>query len=244
MEIIPAIDLIDGQVVRLAQGDYARQTTFNYSPIAQLQHYESEGASYLHLVDLDGAKDPARRQLSVIADIVRSVSTPIQVGGGIRTEADIENLLNIGVQRVVVGSKAITDPDIVATWFERFGADKIVLALDLVVENDAKRIAIHGWQSLSDLTLEAVIEQYQPHGLCHVLSTDITRDGMLTGSNVALYQEICQQYPNIAFQASGGIGTLMDIKALKTTGVAGIIVGRALLEEKFTAKEAILCARK
>lgn len=244
MEIIPAIDLIDGQVVRLAQGDYARQTTFDYSPIAQLQHYESEGASYLHLVDLDGAKDPASRQLSVIAEIVQSVSTPIQVGGGIRTEADIENLLNIGIQRVVVGSKAITDPDIVTTWFERFGADKIVLALDLVVENGAKRIAIHGWQSLSDLTLEAVIEQYQPYGLCHVLSTDITRDGMLTGSNVALYQEICQQYPNIAFQASGGIGTLMDIKALKTTGVAGIIVGRALLEEKFTAKEAILCARK
>lgn len=244
MEIIPAIDLIDGQVVRLAQGDYARQTTFDYSPITQLQHYVAEGANYLHLVDLDGAKDPACRQLSVIAEIVQSVSVPIQVGGGIRTEADIDNLLNIGVQRVVIGSKAVTEPTIVKQWFERFGADKIVLALDLRVDNGAKRIAIHGWQSLSDLTLEDVIAEYQPYGLSHVLSTDITRDGMLSGSNVTLYQEICQQYPDIAFQASGGIGNLEDIEALKTTGVAGIIVGRALLEGKFTAKEAILCARK
>lgn len=244
MEIIPAIDLIDGQVVRLAQGDYARQTTFDYSPITQLQHYVAEGANYLHLVDLDGAKDPACRQLSVIAEIVQSVSVPIQVGGGIRTEADIDNLLNIGVQRVVIGSKAVTEPTIVKQWFERFGAEKIVLALDLRVDNGAKRIAIHGWQSLSDLTLEDVIAEYQPYGLSHVLSTDITRDGMLSGSNVTLYQEICQQYPDIVFQASGGIGNLEDIEALKTTGVAGIIVGRALLEGKFTAKEAILCARK
>lgn len=242
--IIPALDLINGEVVRLQQGDYDRQTTFEYSPIAKFKEYIDAGAEYLHLVDLDGAKDPAARQLDVIADIVKTVGVPIQVGGGIRTKADIENLLNIGVDRVVVGSTAVKNPLEVIKWFEEFGGERIVLALDIRIDAGIKKVALSGWLETSELSLEALIAQYTPFGLKHVLCTDISKDGMLTGSNVALYAELCEKFPEIEFQSSGGIGTIEDIKALIPTKVSGVIIGRALLEEKFTAKEAILCWQK
>lgn len=242
--IIPALDLINGEVVRLQQGDYNRQTTFEYSPIAKFKEYVDAGAEYLHLVDLDGAKDPNDRQLAVISEIVKTVGAPIQVGGGIRTKADIENLLNIGVDRVVVGSTAVKNPAEVIQWFQEFGGDKIVLALDIRIEAGIKKVALSGWLETSELSLEDLIAQYQPYGLKHVLCTDISKDGMLTGSNVALYQELCAKFPDIEFQSSGGIGTIDDIKALLPTNVSGVIVGRALLEGKFTAKEAISCWQK
>lgn len=242
--IIPALDLINGEVVRLQQGDYQRQTTFSYSPIEQFQHYVDAGAQYLHLVDLDGAKDPAARQLSLIAKIVEEVDAPIQVGGGIRTEADIQNLLDIGVSRVVVGSTAVTNPDEVIRWFEKFGGDHIVLALDIRIEGGVKKVALSGWLETSESSLEELIARYEPYGLKHVLCTDISRDGMLSGSNVPLYQELSTTYPEIAFQSSGGIGSLADIEALKESQVAGVIVGRALLEGKFSAEEAIRCWQK
>lgn len=242
--IIPALDLINGEVVRLQQGDYARQTTFDYSPIAQFKEYVDAGAKYLHLVDLDGAKDPKARQLKVIAEIVETVGAPIQVGGGIRTREDIVNLLNIGVDRVVVGSTAVKNPLEVIEWFKEFGGEKIVLALDIRIEDGVKKVALSGWQETSESSLEALIEQYQPYGLKHVLCTDISKDGMLTGSNVALYRELCEKFPEIDFQSSGGIGSIQDIEALEPTKVAGVIVGRALLEGKFSAKEAISCWQK
>ena len=242
--IIPALDLINGEVVRLQQGDYDRQTTFEYSPIAKFQEYVDVGAEYLHLVDLDGAKDPKDRQLKVIGEIVKTVGAPIQVGGGIRTREDIENLLNIGVNRVVVGSTAVKNPEEVIKWFQEFGGDKIVLALDIRIEEGIKKVALSGWIETSEVSLEALIEQYQPYGLKHVLCTDISKDGMLTGSNVELYRELCEKFPEIEFQSSGGIGTIDDIKALEPTNVSGVIVGRALLEGKFTAKEAISCWQK
>ncbi|MDR0219132.1 MAG: 1-(5-phosphoribosyl)-5-[(5-phosphoribosylamino)methylideneamino]imidazole-4-carboxamide isomerase [Enterobacteriaceae bacterium] len=240
--IIPALDLIDGNVVRLHQGDYDQRRDYGHSPLSHLQEYERAGAKLLHLVDLTGAKDPAKRQIALLRHLLTGVSVPVQVGGGIRSENDIKTLLEAGASRVVIGSTAITQPELVKQWLQYYGADAIVLALDIRINADgAKQVAISGWQENSHATLEQIIEQYLPAGLKHVLCTDISRDGTLIGSNISLYQEISQCYPQIAFQASGGIGNLADISPLPASGVAGVIVGRALLEGKFTLKEAIRC---
>ena len=239
--IIPALDLINGEVVRLHQGDYAKQTTYSDNPIEQFAAYVKQGAEQLHLVDLTGAKDPQARQTALIGKIIEATQCPVQVGGGIRSEKDVADLLNVGANRVVVGSTAIKQPQMVKAWFEKYGAENFVLALDINIVEGRKLIAIHGWQETSDLTLEQVIEDFSTVGLQHVLCTDISKDGTLSGSNVALYREVCQKYPTIQFQSSGGIGSLADINALKGSGVAGVIVGRALLEGKFTVAEAIEC---
>ncbi|OKP04776.1 1-(5-phosphoribosyl)-5-[(5-phosphoribosylamino)methylideneamino]imidazole-4-carboxamide isomerase [Xenorhabdus eapokensis] len=240
--IIPALDLIDGNVVRLHQGDYDQRRDYGSSPLSRLQQYEQEGAKLLHLVDLTGAKDPAKRQVVLLKALLAGVTVPVQVGGGIRSEADIKTLLEAGASRVVIGSTAITRPELIKQWLQNYGAEAIVLALDVRINTDGiKQVAISGWQENSNTTLEYVIEQYLPVGLKHVLCTDISRDGTLSGSNIALYQEISQQYPQIQFQASGGIGNLTDISPLPASGVTGVIVGRALLEGKFTLTEAIQC---
>lgn len=240
--IIPALDLIDGQVVRLHQGDYAKQTTYSDDPIEQFASYIQQGAEQLHLVDLSGAKDPRQRQTALIGKIIEATQSQIQVGGGIRTEQDVADLLAVGANRVVIGSTAVKQADMVKEWFEKYGAEKFVLALDININAQGeKQIAIHGWQETSQLTLEQVIQEFSQVGLQYVLCTDISRDGTLAGSNIALYQEICQAFPTVRFQSSGGIGSLADIEALKGTGVAGVIVGRALLEGKFTVTEAIEC---
>ena len=240
--IIPALDLIEGKVVRLHQGDYAQQRDYGNDPLPRLQAYQQEGAEVLHLVDLTGAKDPAARQIPLLKSLLAGVSVPVQVGGGIRSREDVAALLGAGATRVVVGSTAVKQPEEVRQWFAEFGPDAIVLALDIRIdEQQRKEVAISGWQEAAGVTLEQVIEDYQSVGLKHVLCTDISRDGTLAGSNVALYREITARYPDIAFQSSGGIGSLDDVAALRGSGVRGVIVGRALLEEKFTVKEAIAC---
>ena len=245
--IIPALDLIDGQVVRLHQGDYAKQTTYSDNPIEQFASYLAQGAEQLHLVDLTGAKDPAKRQTALIGKIIeacrsQNLSCKIQVGGGIRLEKDVADLLAVGANRVVIGSTAVKNREEVKGWFAKYGAEKFVLALDVNIDASGQKIiAISGWQEASGVSLEELIEDFQSVGLQHVLCTDISRDGTLAGSNVDLYKEICAKYPDVNFQSSGGIGSLDDIKALKGTGVAGVIVGRALLEGKFTVAEAIEC---
>ncbi|MFJ5483866.1 1-(5-phosphoribosyl)-5-[(5-phosphoribosylamino)methylideneamino]imidazole-4-carboxamide isomerase [Pectobacterium actinidiae] len=240
--IIPALDLIDGQVVRLHQGDYGQQRQYGSDPLPRLQDYQQQGAGVLHLVDLTGAKDPSARQIPLLTTLLAGVSVPVQIGGGIRTEQDVEALLKAGASRVVIGSTAVKQPELVQQWFTRYGAEALVLALDVRIDaNSTKFVAISGWQENSDATLEQVVEQYLPFGLKHVLCTDISRDGTLSGSNVELYREISQRYPQIAFQASGGIGNLTDIANLRGSGVQGVIVGRALLEGKFNVAEAISC---
>lgn len=240
--IIPALDLIDGNVVRLHQGDYNQKREYGNDPLLRLQDYQAQGAKILHLVDLTGAKDPNARQIDLIKHLIDGVNVPVQIGGGIRTESDVKTLLDAGAARVVIGSTAIKSPDMVKQWFKNYGAARLVLALDVRINQAGeKHIAIHGWQEESTQTLEDVVEDFLPYGLKHVLCTDISKDGTLSGSNVALYQTISQKYPQVAFQASGGIGNLDDIKALENTGVSGVIVGRALLEGKFSVKEAITC---
>ncbi|AKJ42523.1 1-(5-phosphoribosyl)-5-[(5-phosphoribosylamino)methylideneamino]imidazole-4-carboxamide isomerase [Pragia fontium] len=240
--IIPALDLIDGSVVRLHQGDYGQQRDYGNEPLPRLQQYQQQGAQILHLVDLTGAKDPQARQLPLLRKLLAGVSVPVQIGGGIRSEQDVSDLIDAGASRVVIGSTAVRQPEMVEKWFSRFGADALVLALDVRIdENGNKNVAISGWQENSSQTLEQVVERYRPYGLKHVLCTDISRDGTLAGSNVDLYCEITRLYPEIAFQASGGIGSLDDIAALRSSGVKGVIVGRALLDGKFNVEEAISC---
>ena len=240
--IIPALDLIDGQVVRLFQGDYGQVTEYPVSVTEQFNLYHSSGADWLHMVDLTGAKDTSARQLDVIKTVLDKVSANVQIGGGIRTEQDVKDLLTAGAKRVVVGSTAVKNRPMVMEWFKKYGAEKIVLALDINIDaNGNRHVAVSGWQENSGVAIEDLIEDYQSVGLKHVLCTDISRDGTLTGSNVDLYTDLCKQYPALHFQSSGGIGSLDDITALKNTGVTGVIVGRALLDGKFTAQEAMQC---
>ncbi len=238
--IIPAIDLIDGQVVRLYQGDYNQQTTFNLNPLAQLQSYQAQGAKWLHIVDLTGAKDPDKRQIQLIAQLVKNLNANIQVGGGIRSEAQVVELLDIGVKRVVIGSLAIKQPELVQGWLQKYGNEAICLALDININLQGEKIvAVSGWQTAGDKTLESLVESFTD--LKHALVTDISRDGTLQGSNTQLYQEITQLYPDIQWQASGGIASLTDVAAVRDSGASGIIIGKALLIENFTVEEAISC---
>lgn len=240
--IIPAIDLIDGQVVRLYQGDYNQQTTFEYSPLAQLQSYQDQGATWLHIVDLTGAKDPAKRQIKLIGELVNGLEANIQVGGGIRSEQQVAELLEIGVKRVVIGSLAVKETALVQSWFKKYGSDAICLALDVNINDQGEKIvAVSGWQSGGGKTLESLVEAFKPYGLKHALVTDISRDGTLKGSNTHLYQEIASNYPDIQWQASGGIASLDDVAAVRDSGASGIIVGKALLIENFTVTEAMTC---
>lgn len=240
--IIPAIDLIDGKVVRLYQGDYGQQTTFDLSPLAQLQSYQDQGANWLHIVDLTGAKEPAKRQTALIAKLTAGLSANIQVGGGIRTEEQVAELLSLGVKRVVIGSLAVKEPELVKGWFNKFGSEAICLALDVNINQSGEKIvAVSGWQSGGGKSLESIVEDFSQVGLKHALVTDISRDGTLTGANTELYRELSSRYPDIAWQASGGIATLEDVAAVRDSGAAGIIIGKALLINQFNVAEAIQC---
>lgn len=240
--IIPAIDLIQGKTVRLYQGSYDKTTEYQQTPLQLRDLYAKAGAGILHLVDLTGAKNAADRQLELLTSLMKNAPLPVQVGGGVRTAADVEQLLAAGASRVVVGSVAIREPETVQGWLRSYGGDKIVLALDVAINAKGdKTLPSHGWIEESTITLEQVLDGFIAAGAKHVLCTDISKDGTLQEPNVALYAELVQKYPQIQWQASGGVGSLADIKALKPTGVAGVILGRALLEGKFTAEEAMQC---
>ncbi len=240
--IIASVDLIGGSVVRLQQGDYGRQTRYSIDALEQLSHYIEDGSRRLHIVDLDGARDPKKRQTAFIARLVKALSVPVQTGGGVREEDDVRALLDAGVARVILGSVAVDDPRTVSRWFQSFGADRLILALDCKINEDSVPMVVtQAWQKASSFTVTQMIEGYLSVGLKHVLCTDVAKDGLLKGCNVRLYRWLCRSYPQLCVQASGGIGSLDDIRALSTTTVDGIIIGRALLEEKFTVKEAIEC---
>ncbi|SDJ54774.1 1-(5-phosphoribosyl)-5-[(5-phosphoribosylamino)methylideneamino] imidazole-4-carboxamide isomerase [Ferrimonas sediminum] len=240
--IIPAIDLINGQVVRLKKGDFNQVTQFDADPLTQLQAYQNAGSRQLHLVDLDGAKDPGQRQLDTITALTQGLDAPLQVGGGIRDRQEVESLLALGVDKVVIGSLAARDPQTVAGWIEAFGPERITVALDLLLDADGNaQVATHGWQQGSGKLIDEVIAPLLQAGLKHVLCTDIDRDGMLSGPNVALYARLIQQYPQVCWQASGGIAELEDLRQLKAIGIGGIIIGKALLTGRFTIEEALAC---
>lgn len=244
--IIPALDIINGNTVRLYQGDYHLQSNYG-NPQSYLKKYIHQGAKMIHLIDLDGAKNPKKRQTSLINKLIQDTIpfSKIQIGGGIRNAKDIETLLKLGANRVILGSIAITQPKIVKNWFNYFNPNSLVLAIDIHIHPSKKRkVVIYGWQKETNILLEQIIEKYHSVGLKHVLCTDISKDGTLSGSNISLYQSLCHNWPRILFQSSGGICKLTEISKLRNSGVDSIIIGRAFLENKFTVSEAISCWQK
>lgn len=240
--ILPAIDVRDGAVVRLNQGDYDRQTVYGDSPIEAIERYARDGASWLHLVDLDAARLGRYALTPLIGEIRARTSLRIQTGGGIRAEADVEALLAAGAERVVIGTLAIREPERVATWLQKFGADRLTLALDTRQdESGVWRLPVKGWTEVDSRTLDDLLVFHEAAGLRHVLCTDISRDGMLSGFNVALYRSLAERFPGLEIQASGGVRDLADIRAAKEAGASGAILGRALLEKRFELKEALAC---
>jgi phosphoribosylformimino-5-aminoimidazole carboxamide ribotide isomerase len=237
MELIPAIDLRDGRCVRLLQGDFARETRYTADPEELADRYGGLGARWLHVVDLDGAKRGAPVNLPLVARIRERGGLSVQFGGGIRDRKSLEQALKIA-DRVVIGSLAVTAPELVGAWLREFGAERLALALDVRVGVDREpAIATHGWTRASDATLASAVEEYLPVGLRHVLCTDIDRDGALGGPNVALYAECVRRWPAVAFQASGGVRDAADLDALAATKVAAAISGRALLDGRINDTE-------
>lgn len=240
--LIPALDLINGEVVRLQQGDFARQTTFHADPVEVACQYAQAGAEFLHIVDLDGARDPKKRQLELIHRMQRESGLRTQTGGGIRSREDIASLLDAGVTRVVVGSSAVKDPALAAKWLAEFGSEAIVLALDINIDaNDQRWLATHGWQEQSNVRIEDLLGELIPAGCRHVLCTDISRDGMLSGPNVALYRDLKIDFPEVVWQASGGVANLDDLRDLKAVDCDSVILGKALLTGQFDLQEATEC---
>ncbi|MCR2039556.1 1-(5-phosphoribosyl)-5-[(5-phosphoribosylamino)methylideneamino]imidazole-4-carboxamide isomerase [Campylobacter helveticus] len=239
-ELIPAIDLIDGEVVRLVKGAYESKQSYDFKPLKKLKEYERAGAKWLHLVDLSGAKEPNKRQLELIQSLALNLNANLQVGGGIRTKAEVKNLLESGVKRVVIGSLALTNPKLCVELLREFGAEKICLALDVKPVREDFYLALNAWQDTSEKRLFEVLEFYAKEGLKHILCTDISKDGTLSGVNVGLYEQIALNFPHIHTQASGGVAGLEDLEKLKGL-CGGVIVGKALLEGIFNIKEGLQC---
>jgi phosphoribosylformimino-5-aminoimidazole carboxamide ribotide isomerase len=242
MIIYPAIDLRGGRVVRLTEGKFDQEKSYGDDPLAVAKDFAASGATWLHVVDLDGAKDPAKRQTALVEQIARGSGLRMQTGGGIRDESQIAALLAAGARRVIVGSLAAKQPELVRGWLKKFGAEKIILSPDVRLDADGTpRVAAAGWQESTGVALDDFLNGFLAAGLVHILCTDISRDGKLTGPNSALYVELARKFPTLQIQASGGVSSLDDLRVLKTTGSAGAIVGRALYEKKFTLKEALAC---
>jgi phosphoribosylformimino-5-aminoimidazole carboxamide ribotide isomerase len=242
MIIYPAIDLRGGRVVRLTEGKFDQEKTYGTDPLAVARDFRAAGATWLHVVDLDGAKDPARRQTALVEQLARESGLLVQTGGGIRDEGQIAALLAAGAQRVIVGSLAAKQPALVRGWLQQFGPDHIILSPDVRLDDaGTPRVAAAGWQESTGLALGDFLNGFLPAGLRHILCTDISRDGKLTGPNTTLYAQLVKQFPTLQIQASGGVSSLEDLRGLKPTGCAGAIVGRALYEKKFSLQEALAC---
>lgn len=242
MIIYPAIDLRGGRVVRLTEGKFDQEKSYGDDPLAVARGFKAAGATWLHVVDLDGAKDPARRQTPLVEQLAQESGLRVQTGGGIRDEAQVAALLKAGVRRVIVGSLAVRSPDLVRGWLKSFGPEHIILSPDVRLdEAGVPRIAAAGWQETTGVALDDFLNDYLAAGLIHILCTDISRDGKLTGPNAALYAQLVEKFPLLQIQASGGVSSLDDLRFLKTTGSAGAIVGRALYEKRFTLEEALTC---
>jgi phosphoribosylformimino-5-aminoimidazole carboxamide ribotide isomerase len=235
MRILPAIDIIDGKCVRLTQGDYAQKKVYNENPVDVARQFEQAGLKFLHLVDLDGAKAGKVINWNVIESISRETSLTVDFGGGIKTETEIERLLEIGVSQVNVGSIAVREKNKVFSWISTFGAKTIILSAD--VKNE--EIAIHGWQSNSGLNLFDLVGEYLENGIEYVTCTDIQTDGMLKGPNTALYKKLISRFPTLKIVASGGVSSLEDLIQLKQSGVDGAIVGKAIYEERIQVTDLV-----
>ena len=242
MIIYPAMDLMDGCCVRLTQGRFDEATRYSAFPADALRQFEEEGAEWAHIVDLDGARAGSPRQHEMIAALVESTELKLQVAGGIREASQIDFLLSRGIDRVVIGSLAVTQPDVVRGFFDYFRPERITLALDIIYLEEVPIVATSGWTETSGRSLWDMAARFPDAR--HLLVTDVSRDGMLTGPNLALIRELTQRLPDAAIQASGGVSQLTDLVELADAGADGAIVGKALWERKFGVAEAIDVARR
>jgi len=231
MKIIPAIDIIGGKCVRLTQGDYAQQKTYNENPLEVAKMFESAGIQYLHLVDLDGAKSGRITNQAVLENIAKNTSLHIDFGGGLKTDEDVQAAFNSGAKQITAGSIAVKSPETVYRWIAKYGADKIILGADC----RNRKIAVNGWQVESTLDVVDFINQYKAKGIQQVICTDISKDGMLQGPSFELYTELLKT--GIRLVASGGVTTIDDVIALKQMGCTGAIIGKAIYEGTITLKQ-------
>lgn len=243
MIVYPAIDLRAGVCVRLMHGRFDAVTRYDDKPAARLAAFAAAGATWAHIVDLDGAEAGRAVQHELIGQLSAAIDIRIQSGGGVRSADDVQRLLDAGVSRVVVGSLAVSNPDAVSGWLERFGVDRITLAIDVKADGDRYVPALKGWTEAADVDLWAALDRYPPGAARHLLVTDVGRDGALTGPNLDLLAEIHQRRPDFWLQASGGVADLSDLTAARSVGASGAIVGRALYEGRFTLEQALETAR-
>lgn len=233
IEIIPAIDIIDGKCVRLSQGDYNDKKVYNENPLDVAKMFEDSGIKRLHLVDLDGAKAKRIINHKVLEDIATNTSLTIDFGGGVQSDEDIEKAFASGAAMVTGGSIAVRNKDLFCRWIEKYGNDKIILGADC---KDHK-IAVSGWQESTSIGIIPFIGDYKQRGTTKVVCTDISKDGMLEGPSMALYKEILSAYPDLYLIASGGVSCLQDILDLESAGVPAVILGKAIYENRVTLKE-------
>ncbi len=235
IELIPAIDIIDGQCVRLTQGDYQQKTVYSDSPADMAKSFEKLGFQRLHVVDLDGAKSKHIVNVQGLHEITTKTHLVVDFGGGIKTDEDIDLAFQNGASMVTVGSVAVTHPERFLSWIDRYGADRLILGAD--VRNG--KVSINGWKEDSSEDLLPFLQKYVDAGVKHVLCTEISRDGMLQGAAVDLYQRVMNAYPQLHLIASGGISSIGDIDALNQAGIPAVVFGKAIYEGRINLKELI-----
>lgn len=233
MIIIPAIDLISGKAVRLTKGDYNQKKEYSDSPVEVAKTFEEAGITNLHLVDLDGAKAQKPQNLDVLQSITSNTNLKVDFGGGVKSNESLQAVLNAGAQQITAGSIAAKNPELVYSWLKEFGAEKVILGADVINE----KIAISGWQEDSGLDLFPFLERYMAQGATYCICTDVSKDGMLQGPSIDLYQKILKEFPGLRLIASGGVAELADLKELKDIGVYATIVGKAYYEGRMTLEE-------
>ena len=238
MRIIPAIDLKEGKCVRLYKGDFDKTTEYSNDPVEVGRRFSLLDVQDLHIVDLDGARSGEQKNRSIVRAISAETGLDVQLGGGLRDRRSVEDWLNSGVSRCVIGSMAIKDVPTVTEWLREFGPDQLVLALDVkVLEDGAPMLTTHGWTEDAGVSLWECIESYADAGIRHVLCTDVSRDGAMAGPNTELYVEILERYPDLQLQASGGVRNIGDLQQLRSKGVPAAISGKALLDGAITTTE-------
>jgi len=233
MDIIPAIDIIDGKCVRLEQGDYNKISLYHKEPLEVAKKFEDAGLKRLHLVDLDGAKAGAIKNWKVLETIAGRTSLIIDFGGGVKTEKDVEIIFNSGAALATVGSVAVKNEEEFVKWLLKFGAKKFLLGAD--VKNE--KITISGWQEETKIWIYDLIQKYFDHGVKQVFCTDVSKDGKLQGPAIELYKNIVTKFPELFFIASGGVSCVDDLKRLEEIGCKGAIVGKAIYENRITLDE-------
>ena len=233
IEIIPAIDLIDGKCVRLTRGDFSRKTTYSDDPLATAKTFESAGLKRLHMVDLDGARTGKPRNLGVLEKVAAETALKIDFGGGVRSEADLRGVFDAGAAIANIGSVAVQAPDLFRSWITKFGGDRILLGADI---RDGM-IAVNGWQTKTRNPIVDQLERFVRDGVSNVFVTDIDRDGSLSGPATELYKKILAAVPGVNLIASGGVSTRGDIVELDRIGCHGVIVGKAIYEGRIALKE-------